>query len=379
MKQNSMKFMTSPSIEQNFRVVRLGEGDVKHRTDHFLTLRNLILENEPMYPEIGKWVSQKVLPGLRSSERVAFVGYLGEKPAVSAVVKRGTTAKFCHLRINQELQNAHLGEVFFALMANEVRDLARDVYFTLPESVWTTKKEFFQAFNFFERTKAAEQYRFFDEELHCRASFVEVWKGVAAKLPKILEVYSPRELGVADDLLLSVRPRHMDKILSGTKRVEIRRKFSSKWIGHVVNLYASAPVRQLVGQAIVSRVVCKAPELIWTEFQEEIGCSREEFDQYTAGACEIYALELSKVTALRVPMSRCDVSDLLRHQLVPPQSYCTLEKNKPWAKAISLAALLQGAFRGRWLWSKSPVEAAQHPMLRRQGSVLSSQMRKMLV
>ena len=371
--------MTFPSVEQRFCVVRLEEGDVKHRTDHFLTLRKLILENEPMYPEIGKWVSQKVLPGLRSSERVAFVGYLGEKPAVSAVVKRGTTAKFCHLRINQELQNAHLGEVFFALMANEVRDLAKDVYFTLPESLWSTKKDFFQAFHFFERTKAAEQYRLFDEELHCRASFAEVWKGVAAKLPKILELYSPRESSVADDLLLSVRPQYMDKILSGTKRVELRRKFSSKWLGHMVNLYASGSVRQMVGRATVNRVVCKAPELIWTEFKNEIGCSREEFDKYTAGANEIYALELTEVTPFRVPVSRCEASELLRDRLVPPQSYCTLEKNKTWAKAVSLAALLQGAFNGRWVSSHPLLKSAQRPVLRSQERVLSFQARRMFV
>src|SRR5438128_1633538 len=122
-------------VKDNFQVVRLAEGDIKHRSDHFRTLRNLILENEPMYPKIGEWISGKVTPGLRSAERVAFVGYLGEKPVVSAVVKRGTTAKFCHLRISEGVQNAHLGEVFFALMANEVRDLAKNVYFTLPDSL----------------------------------------------------------------------------------------------------------------------------------------------------------------------------------------------------------------------------------------------------
>lgn len=99
--QDSMAFAP---IEKSFRVVRLQEGDVKHRTDHLVTLRNLILQNEPMYPEIGAWVSAKVLPGLRSSERVAFLGYLDEKPVVSAVVKRGATAKFCHLRISEDFR-----------------------------------------------------------------------------------------------------------------------------------------------------------------------------------------------------------------------------------------------------------------------------------
>ncbi|MGD0014103.1 MAG: hypothetical protein ABSD56_06715, partial [Bryobacteraceae bacterium] len=226
-------------------------------------------------------------------------------------------------------------------MANEVRDLATSVYFTLPDSLWATKKEFFQSFHFFQMTKAATQYRLFDEELHCRAPFVGVWQGVAEKLPKILDSYSPRESSLADDLLLSVRPRHMEKILQGKKRVELRRKFSTKWLGHIVNLYASGPAMQLMGQARVSRIVVKAPELIWMEFKDEIGCSREDFDRYTGSSEELYALELDEVTPFRVPISRSEASALLRDRLVPPQSYCTLERNKPWAKAISVASLFQ--------------------------------------
>src|SRR5208282_5459777 len=118
--------------ENRFRVVRLEEGDVRSQTDHFNDLRRLILAHEPMYPDIAKWFKQKVTPGVRSTERVAFVGYLDEKPTVSAIVKRGENAKFCHLHIAETLREAHLGDVFFSLMAYEVRDLAQKVYFTLP-------------------------------------------------------------------------------------------------------------------------------------------------------------------------------------------------------------------------------------------------------
>src|SRR5438034_56272 len=83
----------------------------------------------------------------------------------------------------------------------------------------------------------------------------------------------------------------------------------------------SGPVMQMMGQARVSRIVVKAPEAIWIEFNGEIGCSREEFDNYTAGATEIYALELDEVTPFRVPVSRSDAAVLLRDRLVPPQSY----------------------------------------------------------
>src|SRR6516165_1463981 len=109
----------------NFEIVRLSSGDVGARTDHLRSLQKLILANEQLYPEIRNWYREKVLSGIRHHERIAFVGYLEQVPVISAVVKKGTDAKFCHLRIHDGLQNAHLGELFFAIMTLEIRDLAK--------------------------------------------------------------------------------------------------------------------------------------------------------------------------------------------------------------------------------------------------------------
>src|SRR6266498_1787465 len=129
-------------VKENFQIVRLAEGDVRCKSDHLAKFENLILGNQPMYPEIERWYSSKVLPGIRKDERVAFIGYLNERPAVSAVVKKGSDAKFCHLRIHEALQDSNLGEVFFSLMALEIRDLAKGIHFTLPESLWKEKGPF---------------------------------------------------------------------------------------------------------------------------------------------------------------------------------------------------------------------------------------------
>src|SRR6267142_6017042 len=145
--------------KKDFRIVRLGGTDAKGLTDHFATFRQLVLENEPAYPGIDRWFKDKVVPGLRSSERVALVGYLKETPVVSAVVKRGDDSKFCHLRIHDDVQDANLGEVFFALMAFELRQIARTIHFTLPEGLWESKQDFFRSFNFCEAKKAGTQYR----------------------------------------------------------------------------------------------------------------------------------------------------------------------------------------------------------------------------
>jgi len=337
------------TVERNFRVVRLEEADVRARTDSFEHLKRLILAHELMYPEIAKWFREKVAPGVRSAERVAFIGYVDEKPCVSAVVKRGAVAKFCHLHITEGLQNLNLGDVFFSLMANEVRDLAQRVYFTLPESVWSSKGEFFRSFNFSNRHKASVQYRLFEEELECDAPFQEVWGAVSAKLPKICGLYAPNAGPLSSDLLLSIHPKHVARIFDGTKRYELRRKFSTKWLGHRINIYATEPAMQLVGQATVRSVIRNSPRDLWEKLGSELGCSRADYDRYTSGAEEVFAIELGEVTPFRVPVSRKDVGAILNEPLVPPQSYCSLPGSKGWGRAVSVAGLLQGAFSTRIL------------------------------
>jgi predicted transcriptional regulator len=331
--------------KENFRIVRLAEGDVRCKSDHLADFRNLILGNERMYPEIGRWYSSKVLPGIRQEERVAFIGYLGEKPAVSAVVKKGADAKFCHLRIDEVLRGSNLGDIFFSLMALEIRDLAKHVYFTLPESVWSRSGAFFQSFGF-ESTRVAEaQYRLFDRELACAASFRTVWGSLLTKIPKLAHLYECGGFTPDSQLLMSVKPEFADRIMSGKKRVELRRKFSTRWIGHRINIYASAPVMSMVGEARICRIVVKKPELIWDEFQDVIGCDRVEFDAYSAGAEELYAIELEDVRPYRERVPLVQLEHLLDEDLTPPQSYVTLEKNRPWAKAVSITAYLHGCFK----------------------------------
>jgi predicted transcriptional regulator len=332
------------NIEKQFQVVRLEEADVRSRTDHFGNLRRLILTHEHMYPDIAKWFREKVAPGVRNAERVAFIGYLDGKPCVSAVVKRGAVAKFCHLHIAQDLQNLSLGDVFFSLMANEVRDLAQRVYFTLPESLWESKREFFRSFSFSNLHKAGVQYRLFDEELECDASFQDVWGAVSGKLPKMCGLYFSGAESLSSDLLLSIHPTHVARIFDGTKRYELRRKFSTKWLGHRMNIYATEPAMQLVGQATVRNILRNSPSRLWEWLGPELGCSHEDFQRYTSGAEEVFAIELDEVTPYRVPISRKEVGAILNEVLVPPQSYCSLETSRGWGRAVSVAKLLQGAF-----------------------------------
>lgn len=327
----------------DFQIVRLTERDASDTSDHLLTLKDLLLQNEGMYPGIGKWVKGKVIPGLASSERVAFVGYLKGKPVASAVVKKGEAAKFCHLRISDAIQDANIGELFFTLMAYEVADSASSIHFTLPETLWGRKSAFFQSFGFSAISPSDRQYRLWDRELNSSASFRTVWSAVLRKVPKVTDLCQD-DYDENRSLLMSIQPRFASQILSGKKRYEIRRKFSTKWIGHRVNIYATAPLMSLVGEARIAGVTQNSPENIWTQFSEHIGCNKDQFDAYVGNMSEVFAIELDNIVPYIKPVPAKSISNYLAERLLPPQSYCTLEKGTPWAQAVSITTYIQEYF-----------------------------------
>lgn len=154
-----------PAIRSAVRLVRLGASDAARDTDDLKALRALVLVNEPMYPGIARWFTEKVVPGLAAGQRVAYVGYDGSAPIASAVLKYGANAKLCHLRIAEAYRDQSLGTVLFARMAALAAYPASAIHFTLPEGLWTERRGFFEQFGFTTVVKAAEQYRSGETEL----------------------------------------------------------------------------------------------------------------------------------------------------------------------------------------------------------------------
>jgi len=327
---------------RNIRIARLVGGDVRGVSDHWRAFRELILSNEKMYPEIQDWLRNKVTDDLMTPNRIAYVAYSGDKPVAAAVLKRGVSSKFCHLRVDDSFQDKGLGDMFFSVMALDARPIANEVHFTLPANLWEERQAFFRSFGFDHSQEAGSQYRSFEPELRCSAPFGKVWTAVQEKLPMLLARHSVDEHLTDGALLMSVRPRYAEMILSGVKTVEIRRKFSSKWSGQRVCLYASHPLCSVVGEACIGRVVSGTPVAIWNSFGPRIGCTKEEFDSYVGLNSEVFAVVLHGVRAYSPAIHRDEISRLSGEKFRPPLSYAAFEKGKPWARAVSIASALQG-------------------------------------
>jgi predicted transcriptional regulator len=333
--------------EDEIRVIRLRPQDVSAGSDHLRAFRQLISANEENYPSIHAWMETKVFEGIRTGERVAFVGYQGSRPAISAVVKRGAESKFCHLRVDDDLQNMNLGDMFFAMMATEVRKFASEVHFTLPESLWELKSRFFREFGFSSVEVAHTQYRAGEAELRCSAPFQTVWQATMRKMPKLSRMFSSAGYQLDIPLLMSVRPRFAEAIFHGNKRFEIRRKFSNRWLGARTAILATRPIGALMGEATVNSIRTAKPEVIWESFGRELGCTQREFLDYCEGAVEVFAIELTRVTPYMSPVPIRQLAHLLHVELVTPQSYSDVSRSSPWREALSMAAMLHGSLETR--------------------------------
>jgi predicted transcriptional regulator len=278
-------------LAANFRIVRLGEADARLSSDRLKTLTDLVGASEDMYPGIHHWLSEKVIPGLRSSQRAAWVAYEGEEPIAAAILKLGEKAKFCHLRIRHDFQDMDLGSAPLKVV----------------------------------RLAALEH------------------------LPALAKKFNVSGYALGGDLLVSMKPQYAERILSGSKLVEIRRKFSERWIGCKAVLYSSSPQQALVGEATVCSITTGTPEAIWTRFHAGLGCTRDEFSAYVGQAAEVRAIELNNIFPYKQPISLSEITYLLglEADLKPPQTYCHLRLDRDqsaWAKAAAVASVLHGCY-----------------------------------
>lgn len=333
------------SIVSDLKIVKVNPDDAIRKTDKVKMLSELIDKHEVMYPNIAKWFRYRVLSGIKTKERTAYIGLRNEEPFVSAVVRRGDESKFCHLHIDEGFRNHHIGDLFFAMMALDIRHCAKEVHFTLPESLWSKKKPFFQSFGFDDVVKTKSQYRQSDEELRAGASFGTVWERTLEKLPIIINSLTKYHDNIFKGLLMSIKPEFVDKIEKQEKMIEIRKKINPKWKGCRVTIYSSSPMQAIHGYATIGDVKKGTPDEIWSQFGNWLGCSRKQFNEYTDTCSKVYAIPLKDYKPYAAPLLLNQISHLLDKDLKPPQSHLSLEKNKPWTEAVSVAELLHRRFR----------------------------------
>lgn len=99
-------------------------------------------------------------------------------------------------------------------------------------------------------------------------------------------------------LVLSLRPRFAEAILSGEKTVELRRVEPQIELPTRALVYASSPTRSLMGQCVVRKAVRLPLSMLWRRYGHATAVTQEEFHDYFAQKETGIALLLSNPVRL---------------------------------------------------------------------------------
>lgn len=121
-------------------------------------------------------------------------------------------------------------------------------------------------------------------------------------------------------IVLSIRPKYTNLILSGEKTVELRRVVpSSLRIGSEVIIYSTSPVKHILAIAKIKKIEHHALDQLWEKVGNLSGISVDLFYEYFSGKEAGFGLVLEEVKILEEPLTL----DSLRKSIgfTPPQSF----------------------------------------------------------
>ena len=117
--------------------------------------------------------------------------------------------------------------------------------------------------------------------------------------------------------ILSIKPKYAERILSGEKGYEYRKRiFRSEDVSRVV-MYATQPVSRLVGEFGIEQILRDEPDKLWKRTSDAAGLSRAQFYSYFESRSTGVAIAISQVQRFSPPVDPWNAIE----DFHPPQSF----------------------------------------------------------
>ena len=123
-------------------------------------------------------------------------------------------------------------------------------------------------------------------------------------------------------ILLPIKPRFAELIIRGKKKVEFRRRGFRNKISHVV-LYATNPIKKILGYFEVSHIDEDSPKKLWDRYKKVGGITYEEFKNYYSSSDIGIAIGVGEVYVLQTPVPL----SMLTKSLTSPQGFVYITPN----------------------------------------------------
>ena len=127
------------------------------------------------------------------------------------------------------------------------------------------------------------------------------------------------------NVLLSIKPKYVEKIVNGEKQYEFRKKIFKNKNVRKAFIYSTAPTKKIVGTFDIGNILEDDPKRLWTTLQDVSGINEKEFFNYFRNTEKGFAIEIERLNVFDEPL---DPNELIR-DFSPPQSFCYVNSELP--------------------------------------------------
>lgn len=285
-------------------------------------------ETDHLYPGITTWWRRTVFPEIESGQRICrAIAVDGEIAAVAIAKIEERSSKLCTLRVAPQFRGHGMGEQLLRqVLAGMLSSGTRRVHFTISEQIFQDCGSFFAPYGF--------QLAHWKRGWYVNGMYELAFTARASLIRDAISgqghLWNQKGPQVA---VLSVRPRFAEAIERGLKRVEFRKRFSSRVGAFPAMLYSTSPVKEFRSCAIIEKVKQASPRELWKNYGAVAGCTEEEFYDYFGGTGTGFALCISDVVPLPIPVN-ADAPSLRSINFHPPQSYAFVSHDAPLVHAV---------------------------------------------
>lgn len=123
------------------------------------------------------------------------------------------------------------------------------------------------------------------------------------------------------NVILSIHPEYVEKIISEEKKYEFRRKIFKQDVEQIV-VYSTCPVKSIECIFEIKDIIEETPEQLWENYHD-CGCiSKKKFFKYFENTDKGYAIEIKNVKKLIKPI------DKFNEDFIIPQSFRYLSEEE---------------------------------------------------
>jgi type I restriction enzyme S subunit len=121
------------------------------------------------------------------------------------------------------------------------------------------------------------------------------------------------------DIVLSIKSEYAERILTGIKRFEFRKRRPKQRVCRVY-IYACSPIKSVVGYFQLIKVLSGSPEEIWQKCGEQGGIEKEKFFSYFGSSKIAYGFEIGCIERFNPPIDPFEI----KNDFKAPQSFAYL-------------------------------------------------------